>query len=146
MFIFTVDTNVWYQALRNSTGASYAILKLAREQKFQVALSVPVLTEYEDVLLRSTSLQDLRLTSEDVKRFLGFLVVVGTPYKIYFRWRPNLADEKDNIFVELSIASGSRYLITNNVRDFIQKAELQFESFIVITPAQFMKMWRQNEQ
>ncbi|MCA9979298.1 MAG: putative toxin-antitoxin system toxin component, PIN family [Anaerolineales bacterium] len=141
-----VDTNVWYQALRNTNGASHFILQLIYERRLQVALSVSVLLEMEDVLLRPSSLADLNLMAEDIRRFLRFMTIVGIPQKIYYRWRPNLPDEADNIFVELAVASGSHFIVTNNIRDFTQDAELRFENLKIVTSAQFVQEWRtQNE-
>jgi len=57
---FHLDTNVIYQALKSSAGASFYILKQVRERKIQIALSVPLFEEYQDVLKREKSLQDFK--------------------------------------------------------------------------------------
>lgn len=72
---------------------------------------------------------------------LTALIKFGKSQKIYYLWRPNLKDENDNLFVELAIASGSQYLITNNVRDF-KSGELKTSSFEFITPYDFWKVLR----
>lgn len=146
MYKIVVDTNVWYQALRNAHGASHYIMRLTYERRLHIALSVPVLLELEDVLLRTSSLADLKLEAEDIQRFLRFMTVVGIPQKIYYQWRPNLPDEADNIFIELAVASGSRFIVTNNVRDFVRNRELRFNDLEIVTPSQFVQEWRkQNE-
>ena len=43
--------------------------------------------------------------------------------------------------VELAIASQNDFLITSNVRDF-QQAELKFDQLHVLTPSEFVKIWR----
>ena len=43
--------------------------------------------------------------------------------------RPNLRDENDNAFVDLAFASGSAYLITQNVRDFTVGADIEASSY-----------------
>ena len=63
---------------------------------------------------------------------------------MHFRMRPNLRDENDNAFVELAFASGSAYLITQNVRDFTVDADLNLGQLTVVTPAQFMNQWRET--
>jgi hypothetical protein len=50
------------------------------------------------------------------------------------------------MFVDLAFASNSRFLITSNVTDFTRQAELKFDSFGVITPGQFVKLWRRNHE
>jgi predicted nucleic acid-binding protein len=50
-----LDTNVLVAALRSSSGASHQILMAADRGDFEVALSVPLLAEYDDVLVRPSS-------------------------------------------------------------------------------------------
>ncbi|MBN2159129.1 MAG: putative toxin-antitoxin system toxin component, PIN family [Spirochaetes bacterium] len=142
--LVVIDTNVLYQALRSQLGASYYILSLIRNNKISLALSVQVFNEYEDVLTRPSSLKDFNLTREDIIKVLQFIAFIGKSYTTYYLFRPNLQDENDNIFIELSIASNSNYLITNNVRDFTTKSELKFQDLKVITPSDFVKIWRKK--
>ncbi|MBN1351473.1 putative toxin-antitoxin system toxin component, PIN family [candidate division KSB1 bacterium] len=139
--LLTLDTNILYQALKSKTGASHFISQQARNRRIQIALSVPVFIEYQDVLTRDLSLKDFELQLNDVKKFLRFIAYIGKPFEIYFLLRPNLKDEKDNKIVELAITSRSDYLITSNIRDF-KTAELKFDELNVITPGEFVKLWR----
>lgn len=139
--LLTLDTNILYQALMSKTGASYLILRQVRNRKIQIALSVPVFYEYHDVLKRDNSLKDFELQVNDVEKFLRFIAYIGKPFEIYFLLRPNLIDEKDNKIVELAVTSQSDYLVTSNVRDF-KNAELKFDQLKIITPGEFVKMWR----
>jgi predicted nucleic acid-binding protein len=50
-----IDINVLFAALRSSSGASHQILLAADRGDFEMALSVPLLAEYDDVLIRPTS-------------------------------------------------------------------------------------------
>ncbi len=142
--LVVIDTNVLYQALRSQLGASYYIFSLIRNNKISLALSVQVFNEYEEVLSRPSTLKDLNLTYNDIDKVLQFIAFVGKPYTTYYLFRPNLKDESDNIFIELSIVSNCNYLITNNVRDFTIKSELKFQDLKIITPSDFVKMWRKN--
>lgn len=47
-----LDTNVIYSALRSRRGASFRLLSLLDSARFEINLSVPLVIEYEDVLLR----------------------------------------------------------------------------------------------
>lgn len=142
----TIDTNVLYQALRSSSGASYYVLRLIRAHQIEMAVSIPVFLEYREVLLRSKSLHDLGLSRKEMDSVLHFITYVAKPFPIRFLMRPNLADENDNMFVDLAFASNSRFLITSNVADFIHRTELRFDSFEVITPGHFVKRWRQSHE
>jgi len=141
--LVTIDTNILYQALMSTTGASYFILQQVRNREIQLALSVPVFLEYQDVLTRATVLKDFELQSNDVEKFLRFIAYIGKTFEIYFLLRPNLKDEKDNMVVELAVTSQSDYLITSNIKDFKQ-AELIFDQLKIITPSEFVKIWREK--
>ncbi|HBM17597.1 MAG TPA: putative toxin-antitoxin system toxin component, PIN family [Lentisphaeria bacterium] len=140
--IITLDTNVLYQALRNSKGASGFILNLFQNRKVSLALSLSVFKEYEDVLNRPSSLIDFKLSKKDIEDVLAFIAYFGKEYKIHYLLRPNLKDENDNIFIELATVSQSDYLITSNVRDF-QDSDLKVDIKIV-TPSEFVMKWRQE--
>ena len=132
-----------FQALYSSSGASHQILKLLRNGEIEFVISVPVYEEYRDVLLRKESLKQFELSKEDVLKVLDFLVLAGVRIDIHYLMRPNLRDESDNMFVDLAFASGSRYIITKNIRDFKVDNELEIGNFEVIAPSEFLKRWRE---
>lgn len=141
--IVVLDTNVLYQALMNNEGASFYILNLIRDQKINLAISLKVFKEYEDVLKRKKSLKDFGLNTRDINFILKFIAYIGKPFDPRFLFRPNLIDEDDNKFIELAVTSNSSYLITGNTKDY-KNPELKFDNFEVITPIQFYKIWRRN--
>ena len=144
--VVTIDTNVMYQALHSRNGASFYIVQLVRTRQIELALSVPVYVEYQDVLHREKSLSAFGLTKIDVDAFLRLLAYLSKPYDIFYLWRPNLRDEADNMLLELAVASHSQWLITNNVRDFSVGNELRHDGLIIDTPAQFVHQWRQDNE
>jgi hypothetical protein len=77
-----------------------------------------------------------------MKRVLDFIAFVGAASPIDYLWRPNLKAESDNMFVESALVSGSKYLITRNVKDFAIENELLLDSFIIATPPDFLDIWR----
>lgn len=144
--IIVLDTNVLYQALRSNKGASHYILQLIREQKVTLVLSMQVFNEYEDVLKRPDKLKDLGLSTLDIEKVLRFISYIAEPVTTYFLFRPNLQDEKDNIFVELAVAGNAEYLITSNTRDFILNKELKFDNINIVTPSEFVSIWRKKHE
>ena len=83
-----------------------------------MAVSLPVLKEYRDLLSRDDVRKQLALGPEDVETLLQFIATVARPASIRFVWRPNLRDEHDNMVMELALAGGSEYLITSNTPGF----------------------------
>lgn len=51
-----LDTNVIIAAIRSRRGASFKLLSLVGRGYFDIALSVPLVAEYEDVLLRDPNI------------------------------------------------------------------------------------------
>ncbi|HEY0385322.1 MAG TPA: PIN domain-containing protein, partial [Pyrinomonadaceae bacterium] len=64
MFQIVIDTNVLLAGLRSKRGASYRLLSLIGDARWQLNLSVPLLLEYEDVLKRPEA--HLSLTPTDI--------------------------------------------------------------------------------
>ncbi len=141
--IVTLDTNVLLAGLISQSGASHQILKLIINEKITLALSTQVLLEYDDVLKRKEILELTNLNQEQVEDVLDLLALSAQKNNIYYRLRPNLRDEKDNLFVECAFASNSQYLLTSNIRDF-NSGELKGFEFKVLTPKDFYQMWRKE--
>ena len=140
--IVTIDTNVLFQALYSRRGASYQIIQLIRSGDITMAISAPIFQEYHAVLAREDNRRRLGLDEESIGAIMQFIALTGRPTNISYLWRPNLRDEGDNMVVELVRASGSDYLITQNVRDFILDADMRNDDLRIVTPAEFMTIWR----
>jgi len=136
----TVDTNVVFSALYSKLGASHCILQLILKEEVTLAISTPVYFEYYDVLAREENLIKLGLSIEQVEDVLDLLALLAKKHNIYFLLRPNLIDEKDNLFCECAFASDSEYLVTSNIRDF-KNAELKGFKFKIVTPREFYQLW-----
>ncbi|XOF35253.1 MAG: putative toxin-antitoxin system toxin component, PIN family [Candidatus Electrothrix sp. YB6] len=138
-----MDTNTLLAALLSQAGSSHRILRLIIEEELRLAVSTPVLFEYEAVLKRKELLDKMSLSPGQVEDLLDLLVLLADKRSIYYRLRPNLLDENDNIFVECAFASNSRYLITSNTRDF-HFGRLKSHPFKVLTPGNFYYLWRRD--
>ena len=136
--VITIDTNVIFSALYSNKGASFKILDMVLNEKIKLAISAQTYFEYYDVLMREKNRDVLNLTIEEIEDFLDLLAMLAQKQNIYFLLRPNLKDEKDNIFVECAFASNSSYLVTSNIKDFKQN-QLKNLNFEVITPNKFFK-------
>ena len=141
----TLDTNVVLASLLSRNGASHLIVQSILEEKLNIALTTSVALEYDDVLKRQEILEKLDLTRSHIEDVIDLFVLLAEKHAIYYRLRPNLLDENDNLFVECAFASNSQFLVTSNVKDF-RRSELKSYPFIVITPGDFYHLWRcENE-
>lgn len=111
-----LDTNIIYSALRSKRGASYRLLSLLGSAKFEINLSVPLVIEYEDVLLRK--IHTLNFSESQIGQFLDYLCLVGNWHEVYFLWRPILKDPEDDMILELAVRANCEYIVTYNKADF----------------------------
>lgn len=111
-----IDTNVVIAAQRSKRGASSRLMSLIGTGRFDLHVSVPLMLEYEEILLREEV--RLGLTSQDVDDLLDAICALAEHHQIHFLWRPFLQDEKDEMLLELAVASSCGYLVTYNKRDF----------------------------
>lgn len=132
------DTNVLAAALRSKSGASFALISMLPSPKFELALSLPLYMEYLDVLSRS-NVKPVGVSNADVVDFVDEILLNSQTKNIYFLWRPWLKDEKDDMVLELAIASQSEYIVTFNVKDF---QNIELFGIEVIKPNEFLELVR----
>ena len=111
-----IDTNILVSALRSKRGASSRLLSLLGTGRFNVHISVPLVLEYEEVLIRYR--KELGLSEEDVQDLVDSICSLAKRQKIYFLVRPFLRDKKDEFVLELAFGASCEYIITYNKRDF----------------------------
>ena len=128
-----LDSSVLVAALRSRQGASFRILELLRDNQFEIAVSVPLVLEYEAVLVRHAV--ELSLSREAAVGVVDFLCGVAHHQDIHFLWRPSLPDPQDEFVLELAVAANCEAIITHNVRDFVTTKKFTPQ---VLTPAAFL--------
>ena len=130
-----LDTSVLISALRSSVGASYAVLQAIRSRRIKIALSVALALEYEDVATRPGMVPALDAKSVGV--VVDVLCALAIQQKVFFSWRPYLIDPGDDMVLELALAAGTPYIITNNIKDFAGCESLGIRA---IKPAEALKL------
>jgi predicted nucleic acid-binding protein len=130
-----LDTSVLIAGLRSSLGASYALLGLIGQGRFTLGLTAALVLEYEAVCMRS--LDALSLTADDVRALLDYLCNIGLRAAVRFRVRPSVADPGDEMVLEAAVATGSRWIVTHNVRDMTAGAVRY--GIEVITPGEALR-------
>lgn len=134
-FRVVLDTNVLFSGLYSSKGASYQVLRAVEDGRVIIILSTTLLLEYEDILRRSQD--DLRLTDRAIQELLNSLCDISEHQKIWFLWRPCLADPKDDHVLELAVAARTELIVTHNVRDFSEAKQFGIN---VIRPKQLLEV------
>ena len=128
-----LDTNVLVAAGRSRRGASYRLVEMiGARSPFQLAVSVPLVLEYEMALKRRTELSD-----DAVEAIVDYICQVADRQEIYFLWRPFLKDPADEMVLEVAVGAGVESIVSHNVGDF-QGVEGRF-GIRVITPGAFLR-------
>lgn len=128
-----LDTNVLVAALRSRRGASFRLLSLLGEDRFVVSVSVALVLEYEDALLRTVA--EGPLTEDEVADVLDYLCAVAWKQEVFFLWRPFLRDPKDDLVLEVAVAAGCNRIVTFNRRDFRGCEQFGIQA---VTPREFL--------
>jgi len=105
---------------------------LVFDNKVGVFLSEEIFIEYINVLYRPkfSAIPNFRLNAEIALSRLKELSKIISPEK-----RVNMiADQNDNRFLELALASGADFLITGNTNDFNMK---EFGVTRIVTPSEY---------
>ncbi|MFT4195033.1 putative toxin-antitoxin system toxin component, PIN family [Ottowia sp.] len=129
-----IDTNVLVAALRSRTGWSFELLSLLGQERFQHVVTVPLVMEYEDVLLRPGMVPIAPPAVHDV---LDYLCATAVRQPVHFLWRPQLADVKDDMVLEAAVNGQCPFIVTWNARDFAAARACGVQA---IDPAAFLNL------
>ncbi len=129
-----IDTNVLVSALRSRRGASFRLISLLGDPRWQPIVSVALVLEYEEVAMREAG--RLGLADWVVDSIIDMFCRLGARHTIRFRLRPALGDPDDEFLLELAVASQADFLVTFNIHDFRGS-----EVFGVrpVTPGEFLR-------
>ncbi len=131
-----LDTSVFVAGLRSGGGASREVIRRALLGRLRPLFANALWLAYEDVLGRDVWTAET--TAEERRRVLSALAQSGRWVTLYYGWRPNLPDEKDNHLIELAVAGNAAAIVTHNVRD-LAHGELVFKQLRIVTPAQLLE-------
>ena len=129
-----IDTNVMVAALKSKRGASFKLLSIIDQEKFQISISVPLIIEYEYALKRTDL--NILLTESEIDDILDYIGKIADKREIFYLWRPYLKDPKDDMVLELAVESESDYIITYNQKDFQGVSKFGIK---ILTPKAFLK-------
>ena len=134
-----IDTNVWISALISKEGTSRDIIRQALEERISPQISTTLFLEYETVMKREKIQTLCSLSIEEQEELFQAFLSTCKWNEIFYLWRPNLKDVGDDFLVELAVASNSKVIITDNIKD-IEFGELHFD-IEVLTPKKFLERY-----
>ena len=128
--VVVIDTNVFISAL---LGPSRQVIRACLQGQFQPLMGAALFHEYEVVMGRDVLFGNCRLSVEERTELLDAFLSVCRWIRVYYLWRPNLRDEGDHHLIELAVAGGARYIVTQNLKD-LRSGELDFAGLRMISP------------
>jgi putative PIN family toxin of toxin-antitoxin system len=128
-----IDTNVIVSGLRSSRGWSHRLLQLVGTGHFDIHLSVPLVLEYEAVLLDMEP--ELPVDSNGIEDVIDFHCRVARKHRIFYLWRPRLKDPDDEMILEVAVRAGCDTIVTFNKKDFAGVEEFGIQA---VTPGEFL--------
>jgi len=129
-----VDTNVLVAGLRSNRGASYKLLTILNDARWQVNISTTLIFEYEEILKRSSL--ELGLSFPDIDAIIRGICSISNQRQIFYVWRPTSTDPDDDFLIDLAVKAQAEFLVTYNQRN-LQPAE-KF-GIKVVSPKQFLQ-------
>jgi predicted nucleic acid-binding protein len=104
--------------MRSPSGASAEIVRLARQGRVTLCVSVALALEYEAVCSRLEHRLAAGLSEDEVNVFVDAIIALAEPVTMHFLWRPQLRDPCDEMVLETAINGDAEALVTFNARDF----------------------------
>lgn len=135
MLRLVFDTNVIVSAMISRRGASFQALSLIGTGRFTPVVSVPLVLEYEDAAKRLSG-DKIALAHQQIDDILDYLCAVSHHQNVFYLWRPQLSDPRDDMVLEVAVNADCHVIVTHNQRDF-QKAHLF--AIRIITPQTFLQ-------
>ncbi len=103
-------------------------------EKYTLSISNEVLNEYIEVITRFSN----EVVAQNIAELLAVRINV-VKADIYYRWSLIHSDQDDNKFVDLAVASGADFLVTNDAHFNILK-EVSFPRVEVISIESFLEI------
>ena len=131
-----IDTNVLISGLRSRQGSSYQMLSRLKDDRWQLNISVPLILEYETLLIREAA--TLQINTSTIDRILDNICSISNHHEIFYLWRPTARGPNDDFLIDLALKAKADFIITYNRRD-LEPARSRF-GLKIVTPKTFLEM------
>jgi len=135
-----LDTNILVSAMLSGGGPARRVVRLCLQRAVTPRIGAALFAEYEDLLARHALFERARLDAAERETLFDALMSVCEWTPIYYLWRPNLPDPGDDHLIELAIAGGASWIVTENIRD-LARGELKTGPLMIGGATAFLETW-----
>jgi len=101
-------------------------------------VSVPLVMEFEEVLLRTENRKQYEhFSQQELRLIISDIIAISHRTELHFLWRPFLKDSYDDKVLETAVNGGAKAIIAFNTKDF-QGVKKMF-NIDILTPAELLK-------
>ena len=137
-----LDANVFVSALISGSGAAAKIVAYWQEDRFELAISPPILHELDRVLHYPRIQEYYRLSEQRIRRFLHLLarhaVAVAPPQQLTVVE----VDPAENRYLECALAAEAEVIVSGD-RHLLALGE--YEGIQILSPAGFLAFLKLEE-
>ena len=104
--------------MRSPSGASAALLQVARRRDIRPLANVALALVYEATCRLPEHRRAAGLTAAQVLVFVDAVIAMVEPVESHYLWRPQLRDPGDELVLEAAVNGQAEAIVTFNKRDF----------------------------
>lgn len=135
-----LDTNILVSAMLSGGGPARRVVRLCLQRGVTPLIGAALFAEYEDVLARQALFERAVLDAAEREVLFDALMSVCEWTPIYYLWRPNLPDPGDDHLIEVAIAGGANWIVTENIPD-LARGELKTRPLMIGGATAFLEAW-----
>jgi len=139
--VAVIDTNVWVSAFLNPAGFPARLYRLARQKRFALVTSLPLLEELYEVLHRPRIMRIRDVKPAEIERFVRLIAEVSTLVRISGELHL-CRDPRDDIVIETAIIGGATHIVSRDedlTRDLNLLQELERRNIRAVTVSRFLE-------
>lgn len=136
-YLIIVDTNVLLAGLRSRRGASYKLLTILNDDRWQLNISTTLVFEYEEVLKREK--EQLGLSFEDIDNLLDGTCHIANKRSIFYLWRSVMRNPITDLNVQIPDS------LYKQIPDLAERENISIAQIVAITLFAQVSAWKTKD-
>ena len=137
MIRVVLDTNIIVSATILRKGHSAQVLDLWREEKIELAVSLPILEEMRKVLKRARIIKQQSMAQQDVKALIEGFRESGVLTSGRLDLEVVREDPEDDKFIICAVEAGADYIVSGDTHLLKLK---EYQGIRIVPPREFLRL------